>query len=286
MIKSAGETLAAITSQLESTNGSMTLPVSEPSPPGDIQLSRSELDVAPLDIRSPAIFDCPICGNHGIIIRRGEQGRLRGRECECMTTRRNIRRIRLSGLENTIQHKTFSTFSPMSESQARAMDRAMEYAKAPSGWFMIGGRPGTGKTHLCTAICGELLQRGFDVRYVMWRELSRDAKAVVSDDTEYRRIIKPLQECKVLYLDDLFKTGAGRDRNGNRIPMMPTPADVNFAYELLNARYINPDSLTIISTELRIGDLMNVDDALGSRIYERARAFTVTIDGQNYRMRQ
>ena len=37
----------------------------------------------------------------------------------------------------------------------------------PKGWFVTTGRSGAGKTHLCTAICGELLHRGLPVRYML-----------------------------------------------------------------------------------------------------------------------
>ena len=52
--------------------------------------------------------------------------------------------------------------------------------------------------------------------------------------------------------------------------MYPTAADVNLAYEIINYRYNNRDKITIISTELTIGGLCEIDEALGGRIRQRA----------------
>ena len=101
---------------------------------------------------------------------------------------------------------------------------------------------------------------------MLWRDDSVKLKATVNDDSEYERLIRPLKTCDVLYIDDLYKGGASE-------------ADKKLAFELLNYRY-NGKLITIISTERLIPDLLNIDEATGSRIYQRSRDSNLTITGQ------
>jgi DNA replication protein DnaC len=62
---------------------------------------------------------------------------------------------------------------------------------------------------------------------------------------------------------------------------------VNVAFEIINYRYNNPNLLTIISSELSEDELLDVDEAIGGRIYERARTFSIAKDRKrNYRIRR
>lgn len=69
--------------------------------------------------------------------------------------------------------------------------------------------------------------------------------------------MEPLKKVKVLYIDDFFKGSV-------------TSGDINLAFELLNSRYISPDKITIISSELTIEQILKYDAAIGGRIAERA----------------
>ena len=79
---------------------------------------------------------------------------------------------------------------------------------------------------------------------------------------------------QVLYIDDLFKIGKGQDGRKQR----PTSADVNLAFEILNYRYNKPTCITIISSELYAEDILDIDEAIGSRIYERAKIVNISND--------
>ena len=227
-------------------------------------------------------FYCPICLNRGYTYEASE-GDLPGiayvvtRQCECMTRRANERRIERSGLKELMQRYTFETWETPERWQASALELAKRYAEERTGWFLAAGRSGSGKTHLCTAICGEMLNEGMDVRYAIWREVAVQAKAVVNDDEEYERITSPLKRARVLYIDDLFKVGRGS---------APTQGDVNLAFEILNARYNDRSKLTIISTERTLEELMEIDEATGSRIYERSKGYRLDLSGKkNWRLK-
>lgn len=212
-------------------------------------------------------LDCPVCKNRGWFLRVREDGSRYTEECRCMTLRRNLQRIRLSGLEDMMKRYTFEAWQTQEPWQRAILKKAKTYAENPDGWFAVCGRSGTGKTHLCTAICGELLNRGMDVRYLLWRDTIPKLKAAVKEPEEYRRIMEPLKRVKCLYIDDLFKTGKGQ---------APTAADVNAAFELLNYRYNNRGLLTVLSSEMIIEEINAIDEAVGSRIYERTK------ERQNY----
>lgn len=112
-----------------------------------------------------------------------------------------------------------------------------------------------------------------------WRDDSVKLKAVVNDSAEYEEIISPFKESDVLYIDDFFKTERGKN---------PTTADVNLAFEIINYRYNNPRFITIISCERSVTDIVKIDEAVGSRIFERARNYCLDIQNdvsKNYRLR-
>ena len=242
-----------------------------------IELARWRADRCNLERGALEGYDCPECLNRGYFHRGDELGRSYLEECRCMVVRRNRERIRRSGLADMLGRYTMKAWQTREPWQVKAKELAERYAASPAGWFLAAGPPGTGKTHLCTALCGLLMDRGVDLRYMLWRDVSVRAKACVGDEAEYRKLLEPLKKVRCLYIDDLFKTGKGAE---------PTTADVNLAFELLNARYNEEQKLTVISTELDIERLLAVDEAVGSRIYERAREFYLPLKGkQNWRLK-
>lgn len=194
-----------------------------------------------------------------------------------MTRRRSLRRMELSGLADLSKRYTFDSWQTPERWQSVAKDMALDYVATRSGWLLAVGRSGSGKTHICSAVCGRLIKAGIEARYVLWRDLTTRAKAILVDAAEYARLIEPLKTVPLLYIDDLFKTGKGQK---------PTTADVNLAFEILNARYNDSHKLTILSSELRVEDLLDLDEALGSRIYERSKRHYLNFsDKPNWRLR-
>lgn len=205
-------------------------------------------------------YDCPKCLN------RGYSAELRGRyivsvECHCMAIRRSIRRAEKSGLGDLLERHTFEAFQTPEPWQAKAKKLAQEYAAAPDGWFVASGASGSGKTHLCTAICKRLLDDGRAVRYELWRETAQKIKAVALDGDARSKLINPLKNAEILYLDDFLKTARGT---------APTKADIELAFDIIGARY-NAKTLTLLSTELTVDELLSLDVALGGRIHEMCR---------------
>ena len=230
-------------------------------------------------------WDCPICRNKETIyvpvrLPDGSASR-RFRPCKCVSTKRTIRRMQQSGLESIISDNLFQKFEAVEPWQQSMKDTAISFAKELSGWLFIGGQSGCGKTHLCTAICREALLRGKQVIYMMWRDDAPRLKASVNKD-EYPELVDQFKKAEVLYIDDLFKTGRdGADR------VMPTAADINLAYEIINFRYVGKLP-TIISSEFMLKEMIDIDQALAGRIAERSRNNNFNINPdliKNYRLR-
>lgn len=231
-------------------------------------------------------YNCPVCKNRGYLIKLVED---RGNvyqtayDCKCAPIRKSIMKMKKSGLKDVIHDCTFDKWIATEDWQKAVKSAAIEYAKSPSGWFYIGGQSGCGKSHLCTAICRELLLSGMGVLYMKWREDAVKLKGLSKDPEQRQSIIDSFKRAEVLYIDDLFKNGKNPDGSEQR----PTSADINIAFEIINFRYNNPSSLTIISSELFASDVIDIDEATGSRIYERAKVLQIAKNkSRNYRMKQ
>ena len=223
------------------------------------------------DLNQTDGIDCRECRNKGFVM--DNEGTLH--KCKCLKERANWRRIKVSGLRD-LDHYTFRNYEIKEDWQRKVRDTAAMYAKNPQGWFFIGGQTGSGKTHISSAICRHLI-REKKILYFCWRDEVPRLKAIVNDDPdEYAKRMAEVKEIEVLYIDDLFKTGKGGS---------PTEADVNLAFEILNYRY-NAGLLTVISSEMTLGQIRTIDDAVAGRIAERAGNYIISIpkgDAKNYR---
>ena len=227
-------------------------------------------------------YDCPKCLNRGNIATPKDDGGVSFRECDCMKVRRCVWEMERSGLKNIIKEKTFDAYIATEEWQKVIKSGAMTYAEDPSGWLLFCGQPGSGKTHLCTAVCRCRLLAGDEVRYMPWRDKIAEIKAMSLDNERRAEILQGFKTAQILYIDDLYKVGRAGDGSSN-----PTGADIGLAFEIINYRYIN-HLHTIVSTEKSPQELVEIDEATGSRIIEMAgcNVYSVSRDAKkNYRLR-
>lgn len=220
--------------------------------------------------------DCPICKNRGYTV-EARNGTTVCVECACMAKRRSIKRIEKSGLGDMVKRYTFDNYQTPEVWQENAKKKAIQYMKNPcEQWFVACGCVGSGKTHLCTAICSELMNSGLEVRYMRWKDDGGRMKAAVNDSDEYRNLVEPMKRVSVLYIDDFWKAGKSSVTKG----------DIDLAFEILNARYNTKNLITIISSEHSIKQMVNIDEAVGSRIYERSKETCLEMTGnKNWRLR-
>lgn len=134
------------------------------------------------------------------------------------------------------------------------------------------GQSGGGKTHLLMAIANQLMDSGVQVFYFPFVEGFNDLK---SDFDNLNNRIEKMQKAEVLFIDDLFK---GRKDS--------TQFQIEQMFAVINYRYMNNLPM-LISSEKLIEDLLQIDEALGSRIYEMSKEYTIELIGTNlnYRMK-
>ena len=186
--------------------------------------------------------------------------------------------MRNSGLSEALDTQTFETFVTKTETQRKIKEAAEKYLERlfedrdsqRRPWFYIGGNPGCGKTHICTAICGEILKKNVGVRYMQWLDVSRKLKASVNDE-DFEDEVAEYINVSVLYIDDLLK------QKYTETPTF-TEADIKIAFTILNARYLM-NKPTIISSEWDlVNQLLPADEGVFSRVYERCKGNRLTIE--------
>ncbi len=212
-------------------------------------------------------------------------GRNQVRPCSCMEAKKAQKALEKSGLSKVVNSLTFTTFIPKEPWQQTMKTLGEKYVKdilkGGNPWFFIGGQVGSGKTHICSAICGELLKANFPVRYMVWPSEAGKMKGAALDYEKKSELMYPFLHTEVLYIDDFFKTA-----NRGQAPQA-TEADVKLAFELLNYRY-NVQLPTLISCEWPLEALFAIDEGTISRIYEQSRGYRLTIDKdlkKNYRLK-
>lgn len=230
-------------------------------------------------------FKCEKCHDNGWIEVDHETRTFA--KCECQIAREAEERLERSGLAEVVQIQTFDRFKVTNNLQRQMLDLGQRYlADALAArnstrrpWLYIGGNPGSGKTHICTAVCGELLKRNIGVRYMQWVDEARRLKAAVNDD-DFEEYVSDYINVPFLYIDDLLK---------QKYASTPafTEADIKVAFTLLNARYLM-NKPTIITSEWNLIDqLLPADEGVFSRIYERCKGYTLNIErnpANNYRL--
>lgn len=217
--------------------------------------------------------DCPLCENRGYIIERGSGlFDVYSHECACMKKRRSLRSLRKAGVEDMARRYTLEAYQTDTPRRTQIKDAARRFVESPEGWFFIVGQTGSGKTHICTAICTALIERGRELVFMPWVDESKRLKASVMDNDTHGKRLEKFKTVPVLYIDDFLKGGA-------------SDADLKLAFEILNARYNDTALRTIISSEIELDGIMKLDEAVGGRIYERSRGFTVKAPPENWRLR-
>lgn len=222
---------------------------------------------------SSTTYKCAKCNDTGWV----DMGNNTVAKCACRLAREAEERLNRSGLAAALDAQTFDTFVAKTDTQKRMkalgqkyVRDLIEYPQNPLPWLYIGGNPGSGKTHICTAVCGELLKHNVAVRYMQWVDAARRLKASVNDD-DFEDLVAEYVNVSVLYIDDLLK------QKYTDNPVF-TEADVKIAFTILNARYIM-NKPTVISSEWDlVNQLLPADEGVFSRVYERSRAHRLTVE--------
>ena len=220
-------------------------------------------------------MNCTKCNNTGWIIYTDQNGYETARECECVKQRQSLARLERSGLSGLLDKYTFDRYKAKYDFQKDLLTKAKNYIQEKSNkWFVVLGQSGSGKSMICTAICGELLKQGHEVRFISWLTESVKLKQNVNNPEIYEPLMEDYKNCEILYIDDFFKNET------------LSSADLKIANEIINYRCV-ANKRTIISSERLVGNLMEVDEAIIGRIVEMAEEYVTEIVGKekNYRLR-
>lgn len=202
------------------------------------------------------------------------------KECECRAIRIAEHKLKASGVSEEFRKMRFENFDySKSKETMLAYSTAKSYSNkfedlrvARQNSIMFLGQVGCGKTHLALSIANILLDNGVGVIYLPYRSSITNLKQSITDEEHYQREINIYKNVQVLLIDDLFK---------GKI----TESDRNIIYEILDYRYFK-NLPVIVTSEKSIDDLIEIDEAIGSRLYEMSRDYVITIKNKknNYRI--
>lgn len=208
----------------------------------------------------------------GYVLYKDADGMPRSRECSCMSKRRSLRSLKMAGLEDLAEKCTFDRYECFTPKHENLLQKAKAFVEDDDARGMIiTGQPGSGKTMLCVATTVELVKRGRECAYFLWRRDSSYLKSIIKEADQYRKELDRLRDVPVLYVDDLLKGGS-------------TEADVALLFTIINDRIIRKNRKTLISTELSIQQLLQLDEASGSRVAELCAGYILNAPNHNYRI--
>lgn len=221
-------------------------------------------------------YNCNICEDKGFL--QNEEGAIAF--CQCRKLKEAQERVEKSGIAHRLKENTFKNYKQDNEKRTEAVQTCLKYIsdfkeKQPS--LMLMGEVGAGKTHLAIATANKLLSK-YVVKYVLYEEI-RELRFSMQDREYYNTTISNLREVQVLFIDDLFK---GLEKN---IDIAKAKTELDIVYEIINYRYNNKKPI-IVTTELDINRMMQIDKALASRILEMAKGYRISFEGieLNYRI--
>lgn len=221
-------------------------------------------------------YDCPKCEDRGYTfeIKDGYEVAV---PCECLEKKQSVEKLALSNLTEAFKQRTFKTFIVNNEWQLEAKAKAMDYSKnfkETKASLMLSGQPGSGKTHIGVATMLRLIENNTGCVYREYISMLTDLKQTSMDEEEYIRSLEKYINPPVLFLDDFLKGE-------------PTIADRKHVYKIINTRYLKSMPM-IISTEKSVKEILNWDEAIGSRIIEMCQGNVIEFPRgleNNYRLR-
>lgn len=226
--------------------------------------------------------NCKQCDGSGWIIEVQKDSQPIVRMCKCQEVEKAKRLWRASGINTKQSKQTFGSYVPYNDITELAKNTAVEYYNnfenikgARHNSIAFIGQVGSGKTHLSIALAVNFLEnKKIPVVYMPYRDVITSIKQNMLDKEYYINQLSKYQTAKILLIDDLFKGKV-------------TKSDINIMFEIINHRYLNYLPM-IISSEFTADMLLDFDEAVGSRIIQMCKDYTVEIRGKenNYRLKE
>jgi DNA replication protein DnaC len=166
--------------------------------------------------------------------------------------------------------QTLASFDPTVPGTATAFATCQAYAADPTGWLVLTGGYGSGKTHLAAGPHGRSRRQGLSTHLAVAPDLLDHLRATYAptNPVSYDAVFEGIRTVDLLVLDDL---GAEA----------PTPWAAEKLYQLLNHRYIY--CLPTMVTTNRTQD--QIEGRLASRLGDRRLCRHVRLSAADYRRR-
>lgn len=223
----------------------------------------------------PKDYKCQLCKDMGFIPVQKDTG-MEAKVCpECLKRAERRRWMKQSGItEEAYQRFTMETFKTDTTEAQNMKALAVEFLHDESATGLgIFGRAGTGKTHLCVAVCQAIGKEHYYWQYR--REIQRIKAVMFKDFDEYERLLFVPTTKPYLYIDDLFK--------GAMVGSEIAQQDKQIMFDIINMRYVKKLP-TILSSEYSLKSITIADEAIGSRIYEMCHPHLLKVQGANRRL--
>jgi len=230
----------------------------------------------------PGDPDCPICHGLGYIrqdlpVSHPEFGKLKICTCRQAQISEQVHR-RLFSLShlNELKHLTFDNFQTrgrvgywpaQADSLERAYNQARHFAQTLTGWLLLQGKNGCGKTHLAAAIANDAVGIGVPTLFITVPDLLDSLRFAYQDpDATFEERFDDIRSSPLLVLDDFGTQNA-------------TPWAQEKLFQIINYRYINRLPL-VITTNL---DVRDIENRIRSRLEDPDLVTNVTIQAPDYR---
>lgn len=229
--------------------------------------------------------DCPHCGGAGYVrydVPPGHEkfGRLESCVCRARDVADSARR-RLFAMSNLdrLTHLRFENFKAGGNEKARfvtAQERenlhtafrvCEEFSRHRTGWVLLEGGYGCGKTHLAAAIANDAVEKGTPTLFITVPDLLDSLRFAYNDpETTFEQRFEDIRTAGLLILDDFGTqnaTGWAQEK----------------LFQIINFRYINKLP-TVITTNLMLDE---IEGRIRSRLQDEDYVRHVRISAPDYR---
>jgi DNA replication protein DnaC len=191
--------------------------------------------------------------------------------CDCVldeSAEKRLERLQRYSSLGPLTRLTFANLngrgrSPNPEDQRRfaaLVEDARRFAEEPSGWLLVHGASGAGKTHVAAAIANACIEHGIPALFVVVPDLLDHLRAAYNPAAEigYDSLFEQVRNARVLILDDLGTQNA-------------TAWAQEKLFQIVNHRY-NSRQPTVVTTNLPVDRLderlrMRLTDPDLARVY-------------------
>jgi len=230
----------------------------------------------------PGDPQCPICHGVGYVrqdlpVGHPDFGKLQICTCRHGQISQQIHRklFALSNLEE-LKHLTFENFKSrgyvglrevQAESLERAYNQARQFSQSLTGWLILQGKFGCGKTHLAAAIANFAVGMGVPTLFITVPDLLDSLRfAYDSTETTFEERFDEIRNAPLLVLDDFGTQNA-------------TAWAQEKLFQIINFRYINHLPL-VVTTNLMLNE---IEERIQSRFLDPEMVTRVNIQAPDYR---